>query len=262
MLRVEAPSIMRPDEPVSRIMTESVVVIEVDRPLSEALDCLHQYGIHHLPIVRQGRLAGMLSSADVLKLEHFAPRGTDARFLDTRLELEQVMRTPVVSVRATTPLGEAAEALIAAGVHALPVIDDDERVIGIVSSTDLIRTLLRGPPHRADSARTTTATLVPAEDTATEPVVRLKPSDEEFATALAAAETAYVSDRDSRFLGKGFLYLAQRRAYLEKVFALADRFLRGGQDEHQHAMLLKAILAAKRAEERATQEAKVPFPLE
>jgi CBS domain-containing protein len=243
-------------------MTESVVVIEVDRPLSEALACFRQYGIHHLPIVRQGRLAGMLSSADVLKLEHFAPAGTDARFLDERLELEQLMRTPVVSVQGTTPLAEAAETLIAAGVHALPVIDDDERVIGIVSSTDLIRSLLRGPPRRLESVRATPPTLTPAEDTAAEPAFRLKPSDAEFATALAAAEAAYVSDRDPRFLGKAFLYLAQRRAYLEKVLTLADRFLRTGQDEHQHALLLKAILAAKRAEEHATQEPKVPFPLE
>ena len=30
---------MRPEEPVARIMTEAVVVIEIDRPVSEALDC-------------------------------------------------------------------------------------------------------------------------------------------------------------------------------------------------------------------------------
>ena len=51
---------MRPDEPISRIMTEAVVVIEADRPVSEVLDCFFQYPIHHLPVVRDGRLAGML----------------------------------------------------------------------------------------------------------------------------------------------------------------------------------------------------------
>ena len=66
---------MRPEEPVARIMTETVVVIEVDRPVSEALDCFLQYPIHHLPVVRNNRLVGMLSSADLIKLEYFAPRG-------------------------------------------------------------------------------------------------------------------------------------------------------------------------------------------
>jgi hypothetical protein len=34
---------MRPDEPVSRIMTEAVVAIEYDRPVSEVLDCFFQW---------------------------------------------------------------------------------------------------------------------------------------------------------------------------------------------------------------------------
>ena len=66
---------MRPEEPISRIMTETVVVIEADRPVSEALECFLQYPIHHLPVVRAGRLVGMLSSADLMKLEFFAPKG-------------------------------------------------------------------------------------------------------------------------------------------------------------------------------------------
>jgi hypothetical protein len=72
----------------------------------------------------------------------------------------------------------------------------------------------------------------------------------------------HVEARDPRHLGKTMLYLEQRRSYLEKVFELADRFLRTGQDEQNHALLLKAIHAAKRAEEHATGTARVPFPLE
>jgi signal-transduction protein with cAMP-binding, CBS, and nucleotidyltransferase domain len=87
---------MRPDEPISRIMTEAVVVIEADRPVSEVLDCFFQYPIHHLPVVRDGRLAGMLSSADVMKLECFLPKSTTDRasYLDERLTIEQLMRLP------------------------------------------------------------------------------------------------------------------------------------------------------------------------
>ena len=87
---------MRPDEPVSRIMTEAVVAIECDRPVSEVLDCFFQYPIHHLPVVRSGRLVGMLSSADVMKLQFFAPQGTAGRldYLNDRLSIEQLMRTP------------------------------------------------------------------------------------------------------------------------------------------------------------------------
>jgi CBS domain-containing protein len=143
---------MRPDEPVSRIMTEAVVAIEIDRPASEVLDCFLQYPIHHLPVLRAGRLAGMLSSADVLKLEFFMPRATPdtARFLDSRVTIERLMRTPVISVDATTSLAEAAERMVEAGVHALPVVDKEQRVLGLVTTTDVIRSLLHGAPRRAE----------------------------------------------------------------------------------------------------------------
>lgn len=141
---------MRPDEPISPIMTEAVAVIEADRPVSEVLDCFFQYPIHHLPVVRDGRLAAMLSSADVMKLECFLPKSTTDRasYLDERLTIEQLMRTPVVSLRADASLGDAAEQLIESGVHAAPIVDEDDRVLGIVTTTDIMRSLLRGPPRK------------------------------------------------------------------------------------------------------------------
>ena len=79
---------------------------------------------------------------------------------------------------------------------------------------------------------------------------------------MRTGELLHVENRDLRFLGKTLLYLDQRRRYLEKVLELADRLLLSGQDEQVHALLLKAIHAAKRAEEHATGQARTPFPLE
>jgi hypothetical protein len=71
----------------------------------------------------------------------------------------------------------------------------------------------------------------------------------------------HVAGRDADFVGGTLLYLDERRAYLEKVLSLADRYLATGQDEHNHALLLKSILAAKRAEEHAAALPGAPFPL-
>lgn len=255
---------MRPDEPVSRIMTEAVVAIEADRPVSEVLDCFLQYPIHHLPVVRLGRLVGMLSSADVMKLEFVVPKTTvdRAAYLDERLTIGQLMREPVVSLQPSASVAEAAERMIEAGVHAAPVLDQTEHVLGIVSTSDVIRSLLHGPPRKGVLPAATGTQRVPAEDQQEEVVYRLRPTDEEYATAMGTAEMLHVEARDPRYLGKAMLYLDQRRELLEKVLELADRFLRNGQDEHTHALLLKAIHAAKRAEEHATGQARVPFPLQ
>jgi len=245
-------------------MTETVVAIEVDRPASEVLDCFLQYPIHHLPVVRAGRLVGMLSSADVMKLEFFMPRAAadSARFLDSRVTIERLMRTPVISAGPATSLAEAAERMVEAGVHALPVVDEEARVLGLVTTTDVIRSLLHGAPRRGVVPPARLPERPPTEESREEPEYHLKPTDAEYRTALHTADELHVEERDPRFVGKTLLYLDQRRSSLEKVFTLADRFLRAGQDEQTHALLLKSIHAAKRAEEHATTQARVPFPLE
>lgn len=255
---------MRPEEPVSRIMTETVVVIEVDRPVSEVLDCFFQYPIHHLPVVRDGELVGMLSSADVMKLEFFVPKGAADRaaYLDERLTIGQLVRPPALSLQGTASIGEAAERMIAAGVHATPVVDEEDHVVGIVTTTDVIRSLLHGPPRKGVVPPARNAQAPPSDESTEEPHYHHRPSVDEYRTAMHTAEVLHVEARDPRHLGKALLYLDQRCHCLEKVLELADRFLLTGQDERVHALLLKAIHAAKRAEEHATGRARVPFPLE
>jgi CBS domain-containing protein len=254
---------MRPEEPVARIMTQTVVVIECDRPVSEALACFLQYPIHHLPVVRGGRIAGMLSSADLLKLEFFVPKSTADRaaHLDERFKIEQLMRSPVTTFKPHDSLADTANRLMVAGVHAAPIVDDGDRVLGIVTTSDIIRTLMHGPPRRGAGPESGVVQPPPSDETNEEPVYHRKPNADEYATAMRTAETLHVEARDPRYLGKAMLYLDQRRQYAEKVLELSDRFLRSGQDVQVHALLLKAIHAAKRAEEHATGAARVPFPL-
>jgi acetoin utilization protein AcuB len=245
-------------------MTETVVVLESDRTVSEARDCFSHYSIHHLPVVRQGKVVGMLSSADLMKLDRFMPEAAAdrARFPDERISIEQLMRTPVISLKTHASIAEAAELMKDAGVHAAPVVDGADRVIGMVTTSDVIQCLLRGPPRTGVAAFPGYAKRAPPAGDVEQVHYHQRPTPVERATAMSTAETLHVEARDPRFLGKTMLYLEQRNAFLEKVLELSDRFLRSGQDVHVHALLLKATLAAKRAEEHATGQARVPFPLE
>ncbi|WP_230466238.1 CBS domain-containing protein [[Actinomadura] parvosata] len=56
-----------------------------------------------------------------------------------RRTVANVMTTKVVSVTAATPFKDIAEALITGGISAVPVLDDDQHVIGMVSEADLLR---------------------------------------------------------------------------------------------------------------------------
>jgi CBS domain-containing protein len=179
---------MRPEESVSRIMTEAVVVIENDRPLSEAFDCFRQYPIHHLPVVRDGRLVGMLSSADLIKVEYFAPRGVvdRAAFLDGKFRIEQIMQQPVVSRSPTTNVNELVDLIVASGHHAITIVDEEERVLGIVTTSDIMRALLHGPPRRGSTPPDRPEGQESPEDVApTVRTYRLKPTADQYAAAAS-----------------------------------------------------------------------------
>jgi len=57
------------------------------------------------------------------------------------LRARDVMRTSVASVEADTPLSQVARFFVEEGIHGAPVVDDEERLMGVVSITDLIRAI-------------------------------------------------------------------------------------------------------------------------
>jgi CBS-domain-containing membrane protein len=65
------------------------------------------------------------------------------------MRARDIMASPVVTVRPDTHVKDAAVLLASHGFTALPVVDDDERLIGIVSEADLVRDRIpRDPRHR------------------------------------------------------------------------------------------------------------------
>jgi acetoin utilization protein AcuB len=84
----------------------------------------------HLPVVRGGRLIGIISDRDVQ--------------LETSRSVGDVMHAPVVTVTPDTPIEVAASLLIDNKIGALPVVDDGtDALVGIVSQTDLFGALAR-----------------------------------------------------------------------------------------------------------------------
>ena len=81
----------------------------------------------------------------------------------------------------------------------------------------------------------------------------MKPTPEELRMALAEAEHLREAGDDPCHLAKTVLYQHERLRHLETVLAHAERLIKFGLDEHEHALLVKALDAAKRAEEAASK---------
>jgi CBS domain-containing protein len=131
---------------VRSIMTRSPIVASAEDSLLQAVARMAERHIRHLPVVDGARkVIGMLSDREVrLALgasllaisDGAAPSRT--QFLAVR---DAMSREPAV-VHESAPVSEAAASFIHRNVGALPVIDDDERLVGMLSYVDVLRTLL------------------------------------------------------------------------------------------------------------------------
>ena len=125
-------------------------------PLVEGIGIMVDRGIRHVPVVNdEGHVVGILSDRDVrtaigdpLEALHGDLPGVE------ELKISGVMTLDVKTVRDTAPLSEAAQHFIDEPIGALPVVDADERLVGMVSYADVIWALeeLSSPGHAAKPA--------------------------------------------------------------------------------------------------------------
>ena len=136
---------MKSQTPISEIMSKEVIALSRSDDLYRAEMLFKRHNIRHIPVVTGESIIGMLSYSDLLRIS-FADASNDERDVDTvvynMFTIEQVMTKNLVSVSSNTSIKEVAEILAEKEFHALPVVDD-AILVGIVTTTDLIKYLLK-----------------------------------------------------------------------------------------------------------------------
>ena len=127
------------DISIDQIMTADPATVSPQSSAAEARRLLDSNFIHHLPVVEGSRLVGIVSSSDLLKLHLLDDKMT----IFTRATVDQIMETNVIVLNRNATLRDAAENLSMGSFHALPVVDRKRRLLGIVTSSDLIGELLQ-----------------------------------------------------------------------------------------------------------------------
>jgi len=120
------------NEPVQSHMTKNVITLNPDSMLGEARDIMLSKHIHHIPILDGKKLVGMVTSWDMFKL------GKSAEEYST-MKVSEVMTRRVATLDPDQHLGAVADVLTRHLFHAVPIVNDDHELLGIVTSTDIIR---------------------------------------------------------------------------------------------------------------------------
>lgn len=126
------------------VMTADPKTVHIGQPLSDVYQVLQGNPFHHVPVVNGDTPVGMIASTDILKLVYDVESNDDRMLrtmLDHQFTLEDAMSTDLVTVREGESVRKVANHLATGAVHSVVVVDDGGDLVGIVTSSDLIRQL-------------------------------------------------------------------------------------------------------------------------
>ena len=136
---------MKQKVPISTIMTQDVVKLNISDNLTKAESLFKKHHIRHIPVVSGNKIIGMLSYTDLLRISFADAVDDEEDEIDTTVynmfTVEQVMAKKLVTIAPETTIKEAAEILASKEFHALPVCEGN-LLVGIVTTTDLIKYLI------------------------------------------------------------------------------------------------------------------------
>lgn len=115
------------------VMRSNVITIAPSMAMAEVLDLLRQKRISGAPVVEGRQLVGIVSMEDLVRC---------ILANDIQAPAEKYMTSPVISINGSDPLIEAIKTFTRAGIGRLPVVDEHNNLIGLVTKGDITRGVL------------------------------------------------------------------------------------------------------------------------
>lgn len=127
-------------------MTRDVITVTPDMNLPEAHRLMADHQIRRLPVVKNGKLMGMVTRGDVRGAEPSDASSLsiwEMNYLLAKLRIEKVMTRDPITISEDATIGEAAKAMLEKKISGLPVVDDQNQVAGIITESDIFRLVVQ-----------------------------------------------------------------------------------------------------------------------
>ena len=122
--------------PVDEFTTPNPVTATEEQSIDELRQMMHDCGVRHLPVVRDGKVVGVVSDRDVRVAQGL---GTEHRF---QVRAADIMATDPVMVPASMPRDRVAFTMSDRKIGSVIVNEDDGEFLGIFTVTDALNALI------------------------------------------------------------------------------------------------------------------------
>ena len=130
---------------VKNWMTKTVITIDINDSMQDAINSLKEHAIPMLPVIKKGKLVGIVTDRD---LKRASPSDTttlevhELLFLVSQIKVRNVMTKDPITVPPDFSVEEAAELFLKKGISGAPVVDQEGQVVGTITKNDLFRVLI------------------------------------------------------------------------------------------------------------------------
>lgn len=142
---------------VGERMSRPVICISPDEPINEVLAMFKKEHIRRAPVMKQGKLLGIVSERDLLNASPSSVTTLsvwEMNYLISKVKVKDVMTKKVITVDKDTPIEEAARIMADQKIGGLPVTSAD-KVVGMITETDLFKVFLELMGARQKGIRVT-----------------------------------------------------------------------------------------------------------
>ncbi len=127
---------------VEKIMSKTVITVEIDDTLSIVKEIFDNTRFHHLLVVKSGGLCGVISDRDLLKalsphIGTVSETARDTASLNKRVH--QIMTRKPVVLELDAGIYEAIEIFNNHNISCIPVVDEEYKPVGIISWRDILK---------------------------------------------------------------------------------------------------------------------------
>ncbi len=126
-------------------MTKNVITINADESMNKAAALMKQYKIKSLPVIEKEHLVGVVTNGDLKRSSASDATSLDVwemAYLITKIKIRDIMTKKVATVHPLLTVDEAAEILLEKGIPCVPVMDDSNKLIGILTRSDILKVMI------------------------------------------------------------------------------------------------------------------------
>ena len=126
-------------------MSKNVITIDADNSLSAAAKLQKQYNIRALPVMDKNKLVGMVTSGDIKRASASDATSLEIHellYLINKIKVRDIMTKQSITVSPFMTIVEVAQILLQNKINSVPVVDVENRLIGIITESDIFKVLI------------------------------------------------------------------------------------------------------------------------